>query len=292
MQQQILEAGLQHVVSTKAAHARGLCVPCHFALPSLPLWTSMPAEPSQAATLALQKELGWSEAALMEGARDLGLSPAAASMLERGPAQLVEVRAMAATMCRLSPPSGRLNVYSLFRSPLLGAAQPRALDELVRHLGLSTSSSMLFQSPKPCTLQLHNDRSFWQLVQQLEQSHSVLSVMKTPERIKAGVRMRLEMNVPYIGAALPVQLYTIFRHLAACRCMPDARPLRLDPGVLERPSAVSSKRWPFACRAVAASPAPPSTAPKCCHSTQSADSHHRRDLACSRRPVNRHELVH
>eukprot|EP00891_Asterochloris_glomerata_P000932 jgi/Astpho2/932/Aster-00769 len=42
--------------------------------------------------------------------------------------------------------------------------------------------------------------SFWQLVQQLEESHSVLSVMKTPERIKTGVRMRLEMNIPYIEA--------------------------------------------------------------------------------------------
>ena len=63
----------------------------------------------------------------MEGARDLGLSPAAASMLERGPAQLVEVCAMSATMCRCSPSSGRPNVYSLFRSPLHNAAQPRAL---------------------------------------------------------------------------------------------------------------------------------------------------------------------
>ena len=64
----------------------------------------------------------------MEGARDLGLSPAAASMLERGPAQLVEVCAMAVTMCHCSPPSGRADVYSLFNSPLYGAAQLRALD--------------------------------------------------------------------------------------------------------------------------------------------------------------------
>ena len=42
MQQQILEAGLQHVVSKMAACVSGPLSPCHFALPNLPLWVSMP----------------------------------------------------------------------------------------------------------------------------------------------------------------------------------------------------------------------------------------------------------
>ena len=201
MQQQILEAGLQHVVSRKAACVRVSSVDNSLLCESTARDIQRLLSLVQAATLAIQKALGWSEAALMEGARDLGLSPAAASMLERGPAQLVEVCAMAATVCRCSPPSGRLNVYSLFRNLRHGAALLRApLRELVRHQGLSTSSSVHLESLKPCALQLHNDRSFWQLAQQLEESHSVLSVMKTPERVKAGVRMRLEMNIPYIGA--------------------------------------------------------------------------------------------
>ena len=101
---------------------------------------STPAEPSQVAALLLQKELGWSEAALMEGARDMGLSPAAASMLERGPAQLVEVCAMAATMCRCSPFSGRQStcIQPLQKpSAWCSSAQSISLDELVRHCGLS-----------------------------------------------------------------------------------------------------------------------------------------------------------
>ena len=108
---------------------------------------------------------------------------------------------------------------------------------------------MLLESSKPCALQLHNDRSFWQLVQQLEESHSVLSVMKTPERIKAGVRMRLEMNIPYIGAASAYAAVTPFScttvSQAACCCMPAAGPLRPCPGALAE--ALCSEQQTMAC---------------------------------------------
>ena len=39
----------------------------------------------------VQKELGWSRAALEAGCRDQGLSPAAVGMLPSGPAELVQV---------------------------------------------------------------------------------------------------------------------------------------------------------------------------------------------------------
>ena len=42
---------------------------------------------------AVQKRDGWSVAALQAGARDAGLSPAAAGLVSAGPYGLVEVRA-------------------------------------------------------------------------------------------------------------------------------------------------------------------------------------------------------
>ena len=41
--------------------------------------------------VGLQRELGWSQEALEAGCRDQGLSPAAAGMLDGGPAELVQV---------------------------------------------------------------------------------------------------------------------------------------------------------------------------------------------------------
>lgn len=46
------------------------------------------------AVARLQKETGWSNAALVAGARDVGVSPAIAGSLEKGGTDLVEVRSV------------------------------------------------------------------------------------------------------------------------------------------------------------------------------------------------------
>jgi ubiquinone biosynthesis protein COQ9 len=135
------------------------------------------------AAMAHVRRLGWMEAALVAGARDVGLSPSIVGSFQRKDAALVEVK-----WCF-----------------------PRHLIALQCSLMCLWLFWLDFVTSFPCLtnlVQFFMDDCNHKLQEQLEGKEKELSNMLLADRIASIVRMRLEMNVPVItkwASALSIQ---------------------------------------------------------------------------------------
>ncbi len=134
----------------------------------------------------VQRRLGWMEAALVAGARDVGLSPSIVGSFQRKDAALVEVK----------------------------QCFPRHLIALQCSLMCLWLLWLDFVTSLPCRtniVQFFMDDCNHKLQEQLEGKEKELSNMLLADRIASIVRMRLEMNVPVItkwASALSIQVNT------------------------------------------------------------------------------------
>lgn len=134
--------------------------------------------------LCTQGDKGWTDAALIAGAKHLGLSPAIIGLLPRGPAELVEAshECTVHACCKI--------VYCQVSCVWIQYFEHKCNEELAS--------------------QLQNNKEAWQ-------------GLRMTQRVKEGLKLRLQMNAPYIGTLnvvvnaislkLLLHLYAVCRHL-------------------------------------------------------------------------------
>ena len=122
----------------------------------------------------IQNDKGWSDAALIAGAKHIGLSPAIIGILPRGPAELVEASQL---VCFLMHDSQQC--YSMMVS-------------MIPNQGRLCSLACLL-------LQYFEHKCNEELASQLHSKKEAWQGFRMTQRVKEGLKLRLQMNAPYIG---------------------------------------------------------------------------------------------
>lgn len=138
----------------------------------------------------VQSKLGWSEAALVEGAKDAKLSPAIVGAFPRKEAALVEV--------------GR-SFYSLFWSHFVYV-------KFWNWSGACFNFLCVFSLTRNCVMQFFMEECNRHLEDEVEAREKELSAMLLAERIAQIVRLRLQMQIPFLSKwpqALSIQVMAL-----------------------------------------------------------------------------------
>ena len=146
-----------------------------------------------------QEQLGWTQAALAAAARDRGLSPSVAGLLGRGEVELVEVRS------RVEGFGGRAAYTCLALNLTRGAAArpgcSPGLPQWRRPRNVFPTTIPTCPSTHlPRTAQHFVELCNRRLSEELAARSGELAELRVRDRLEAGMRARLQMLEPVIGA--------------------------------------------------------------------------------------------